>query len=173
MRLKTYLLLAILGLPFWMSAQVEVAQDNVVLTLEQCKELVLKNNLLLQNSRDKIETASLVSKNAFTKYFPNISAEGFAFRTNKGALQYTIDIPLKEWGLGGLGLGDNFKYDFEFLKKGSVAGINLVQPIFMGGRIIYGNKLAHVGEEVAKLEDTRTQQEVNMKVEEYYWKLAT
>lgn len=146
---------------------------TVILTLEQCKDLALDHNLTLQNSHDKIEVSRLVSKNAFTHYFPNISAEGFAFRTNKGALQYTINIPLKELGLGGLGLGDNISYNTEFLKKGSLAGINLLQPIFMGGRIYYGNKLAHVGEKVASLEDTRARQETMLKIEEYYWKLAT
>lgn len=145
----------------------------LILSLEQCKELALDKNLTLQNSKDNIEVASLVSKNAFTHYFPNISAEGFAFRTNKGALQYTLNIPLKEWGLGALGLGDNLSYDFRFLKKGSVAGINLLQPIFMGGRIYYGNRLAKVGEKVAGLEDTRTRREITLQVEEYYWKLAT
>lgn len=149
-------------------------QETVtLLSLDECKALAIENNIAMRNSRDKIEVSKLVSRNAFTNYFPNISAEGFAFRTNKGVLQYTLDIPLKELGLGGLGLGDNFKYDFQFLKKGSAASLNLIQPIFMGGRIYYGNKLAHVGEEVADLEQVRTRQEVTMKVEEYYWKLAT
>lgn len=150
------------------------AQENgMILTLEECKASAIENNITMKNSRDKIEVSHLVSKNAFTNYFPNISTEGFAFRTNKGALQYTLDIPLKELGLGSLGLGDNFKYDFQLLKKGSVASLNLVQPIFMGGKIYNGNKLAHIGEEVAGLEQTRAKQEVTLKVEEYYWKLAT
>lgn len=126
----------------------------------------------MRNSLDKVEASTMVSRYAFTKYFPNISAEGFAFKTNKGALQYTLDIPLGPVGEA-LGIGQNFTYDIRLLKKGSAASLNLLQPIFMGGRIYYGNKLAHVGEDVAKLEHVRTRQEVTLKVEEYYWKLAT
>ena len=163
--------LILLGVGF-LAAQTSQTSPRI-LTLEQCKALAVDNNLTLRNSRDKIESSKMLSRYAFTKYFPNISAEGMAFRTNKGALQYTLDIPLGELGLGGLGLGDNFTYDFRFLKKGSMAGLNLVQPIFMGGRIVYGNKLAHVGENVARLEQDLTQQEITVKVEEYYWKLAT
>ena len=172
MKFKGYIISAIMTLSgFAASAHVETEQ-TIILSLEQCRAMALENNLTLQNAGYKIETASLVSKNAFTKYFPNISAEGMAFRTNKGALQYSLEIPLGPLGQQ-LGLGDKLSYDFHLVKKGSVAGLNLVQPIFMGGRIIYGNKLAHVGEDVARLEDIRTRQEITFKVEDYYWKLAT
>lgn len=144
-----------------------------ILTLEECRQMALDNNFAMRNALDKAEAATMVSRNAFTKYFPNISAEGFAYKTNKGVLQYNLNIPLGQWGLGDLGLGDNLSYDFRFFKKGTAASLNLVQPIFMGGRIYYGNQLAHVGEEVAKLEGVQTRQEVTLKVEEYYWKLAT
>lgn len=161
-----------LGLTQTAAQITEKGTSPIVLSLAQCKAMALENNLTLQNSRDKIETSKLTSRYAFTKYFPNISAEGMAFRTNKGALQYSLDIPLGDLGQA-LGLGSNFSYDFQLIKKGSLAGVNLIQPLFMGGRILYGNKLAHVGEDVARLELTRTQQEVVMKVEEFYWKLAT
>ena len=144
-----------------------------ILSLEECKKLALENNLKIKNSFENIEASKELSRQAFTNYFPNVSASGFAYITNKGALQYTLDIPLGQMGLGGLGLGDNFTYDIEMLKKGTAAGINLLQPIFLGGRIINGNKLAHVGEEVARLEQEKSRKEVNIKIEEYYWKLAT
>lgn len=169
---KNILALSVLSLSLTSFGQ-QADGTATILSLEQCKQLASKNNLMLRNADDKIETATMTSRNAFTKYFPNISAEGMAFRTNKGALQYSLDLPLKDWGLGNLGLGDNLSYDFQLLKKGSVASLNLIQPIFMGGRIVYGNKLAHVGEDVARLEASKTHQQVMLKVEEYYWKLAT
>lgn len=168
-RNKIFALVLLAGSALMVSGQSTVE----VLSLEQCKQLALDNNVSMRNALDKVEVSSMVSKNAFTKYFPNISAEGLAYKTNKGVLQYNLDIPLGEMGLGNLGFGDNLSYDFRFFKKGTAASINLVQPIFMGGRIYYGNRLAHVGEEVAKLEGVRTRQEVSLKVEEYYWKLAT
>lgn len=45
-------------------------------TLEQCKELTLKNNNALKADRLSIEEASLTKKEAFTSYFPKVSAFG-------------------------------------------------------------------------------------------------
>ena len=163
----------ILSLLLPMSLTAQTQAQPTILTLDQCKLMAIENNVAMKNSRDKIESSEMVSKYAFTKYFPNVTAEGFTYTTNKGVLQYTLDIPLKEWGLGELGFGDNFTYDFRFLKRGTVASLNLVQPIFMGGRIYYANQLAHLGEDVARLEQDRECQQVTLKCEEYYWKLAT
>lgn len=173
MKTKTIFILTLLIL--FLSGGSSIAQTNspIILSLEECKKLAFENNFNMKNANDKIEASKQLSRQAFTNYFPNISAAGFTYWTNRGALQYTLDIPLGQLGLGNLGLGDNFTYDIELLKRGTAAGINLVQPIFMGGRIVNGNKLAHVGEEVSQLEQQRTHNEISYKVEEYYWKLAT
>ena len=38
------------------------------------------------------------------------------------------------------------------MKNGTIAGVTAVQPIFAGGQIINGNKLAKVGEDVSRLQ---------------------
>ena len=57
------------------------AQD--ILTLEQCKALALKNNKQAKNSELSVEAAQQQKKEAFTKYFPSISATGLGFSSNK------------------------------------------------------------------------------------------
>lgn len=163
-----------------MLAATAMAQQPEILTLEQCCQMAIENNTAMKTALDKAEAAKWVSRNALTNYFPNITAGGVTYTTNKGLLQYDFGISLEQIGLGTLGgllgsmgLPTGFSHDFQLAKKGTLAGVNLVQPIFMGGRIINGNRLAHVGQEVARLESERTRNEVMLQVEEYYWKLAT
>jgi outer membrane protein TolC len=59
------------------------------------------------------------------------------------------------------------------MKNGTIAGINAVQPVFAGGQIINGNKLAKVGEEVSKLQLQLSQNEVEKTAEQYFWQLAS
>jgi outer membrane protein TolC len=50
-----------------------------------------------------------------------------------------------------------------------MAGAMLVQPVYMGGQIVNGNKLAKVGIEAAELKAQLTEDQVLQQVEEYYW----
>jgi outer membrane protein TolC len=59
------------------------------------------------------------------------------------------------------------------LNKGVVAGAMAVQPVFMGGQIVNGNKLAQVGVEVSKLQRQTTQNSVELTAEQYYWQIVT
>jgi outer membrane protein TolC len=46
-------------------------------SLERCKELALENNSKIKNAKLSVEAAEQQKKEAFTKYFPDISAIGF------------------------------------------------------------------------------------------------
>ncbi len=138
------------------------------LTLEECVELALENNARMHTARLSLDASRQTSREAFTKYFPSVSIAGAAFTANHGMLQHSFNLPLSMLGLG---LPD-MDYNLSVLKKGSVAGVNLMQPIFMGGRIVNGNRLAHVGEAVSILQQRQTADEVRRDVEQYYWQLV-
>ncbi len=139
------------------------------LTLEECVNLALENNARIRTAEYNMEASRATSREAFTNYFPSISANGIAFTANHGMLQHNLDLPLSAI------IPDmpNMNFDISLLKKGSYAGINLIQPIFLGGRIVNGNKLAHVGEEVSRLQQRQTADEVRKNVEQYYWQLVS
>ena len=48
-----------------------------------------------------------------------------------------------------------------------------MQPVFAGGQIVNGNRLAKVGEEVAQLQLQLSENEVEKTVSEYYWQLVS
>lgn len=54
------------------------------LSLEECREMALENNAKMKNARLDVEEAREGKKEAFTKYFPNVSAVGTAFKATTG-----------------------------------------------------------------------------------------
>lgn len=146
-----------------------VSLNAQLLTLEECVNLALENNARMTTSEYAVKASRETSRQAFTNYFPSISANGAAFTANHGMLRHSFDLPLSMLGLG---LPD-MDFNLSLLKKGSVAGLNLVQPIFLGGRIVNGNRLAHVGEEVSRLQQRQTADEVRSDVQKYYWQLVS
>ncbi len=139
---------------------------DTILSLEQCQEMAVRYNAELRSATNSVKMAGELRNEAFTKYFPEISATGLAFTANHDMLQYDLDLPmLQELGIGGISMG--------MIKKGTAAGVQALQPVFMGGQIVNGNRLARLGEAVAEFQLTQTQNEVRLTTEKYFWQLAT
>lgn len=137
--------------------QVNAESTDSLLTLDRCVSMALENNKKALTAKNNIDAAVYMKREAFTKYFPEIAATGMAFWANHDVIQYNL-LDIVELGL---------------IKHGKVAGIQALQPIFMGGQIVNGNKLADVAEEVAKLRKEQTNDELRLTVETMYWKLVT
>lgn len=144
-------------------------------TLEQLKDSALCHNIRIRDARHDIESARQQRKEALTKYFPNVSATGLWFDTDHGMVKTSITpsevIPpsftqsLPAEGLAMLSSPINLT----MMKNGTIASISAVQPIFAGGQIVHGNKLAKIGEEVSRLQLHRSENEVEKTVEQYFW----
>ena len=61
-------------------------------TLEQIKDSALHNNIAIRSAKYNIATAQQQRKEAFTKYFPNVSGTGLWFNANKGMAQTTLNL---------------------------------------------------------------------------------
>jgi len=142
-------------------------------TLEQCIDMALGNNYDLKNSRLDYDMAIQTKKEAFTKYFPSVSAGGVAF----DATQYLVDDALDMSAFGqifaGLGIdpvaaGVPTSFPIQMVKDGVVGVVAATQPIFAGGQIILGNQLARVGRDVSELKIALSESEVRTKTEEYF-----
>ena len=151
-----------------------------ILTLEESKQLALENNTQSKNSKLEIEASKQIRKSAFTNYFPQISAGGLMWSAQKSLMEAGIeggDLPVYDGDPANLGSATQFAYfpdaTLGLLKKGTVGYINAVQPIFAGGRIFNGNKLASLGEDVSEFKDKLTQNEILLKTEEQYWLIVS
>ena len=61
-------------------------------TLEQLKDSALHNNFAIRSARYDMEAASQQRKEAFTKYFPNVSGTGLWFNANKAMAQTSFNL---------------------------------------------------------------------------------
>ena len=152
-------------------------------TLEQLKDAALRNNITVRNAQRSVEAAQQQRKEAFTKYFPNVSGTGLWFNANKGMAQTTInpsEIMSPEIGAS---LAQIFPPEalaalanpisISMMKNGTIGSLMALQPVFAGGQIINGNKLAKVGEDVSRLQLQLSENEVEKTTEQYFWQLAS
>jgi outer membrane protein TolC len=152
-------------------------------TLQQLKDSALHNNIAVRNAQHGIDAAKEQRKEAFTKYFPNVSGTGLWFNANKGMAQTTITpsevVPsdlatalatmLPAASLASLAN----PISVSMMKNGTIGALTAVQPVFAGGQIINGNKLAKVGEDVSRLQLQLSENEVEKTAEQYFWQLAS
>lgn len=154
---KIFITILTLAAAMGVFAQENESLRDTILTLQQCIDMAVANNAALKRADNTASAATQTRKEAFTKYFPEISATGFGFRSHNYIFQYNaLDM-----------------LNIELVKHGVLAGIQALQPIFMGGQIVNGNQLAKVGEAAAELQRAQTEREVRLTAEQYYWKLAT
>ena len=152
-------------------------------TLEQIKDSALHNNIAIRHARHSIDAAKEQRKEAFTKYFPNVSGTGLWFNANQGMAQASINpsemVPaslastlatmLPAEALVALAN----PISISMMKNGTIGSLMAVQPVFAGGQIINGNKLAKVGEEVSRLQLQLSENEVEKTAEQYFLQLAS
>ncbi len=131
------------------------AQSQKSYSLDECLAEAVKNNLSLRNANNQIAMSEEQRKEAWTKYFPAITASGTGFMAEKSLIQMNV-----------MGI------DMAFAKNGVMAGVQAMQPVFMGGQIINSNKLAKVGEDAARLQRGLTENEIRLSTEQYYWQVV-
>lgn len=125
-------------------------------TLDECLEEALNNNVRLKNAENNLLAAKHSSREAFTKYFPVLSASGGGFMADKGLIQMELQ-PGTEMSM---------------LKNGIVGGVSAAMPLFAGGQIVNGNRLAEIGVEVSRLQRNQSINEVLLTTEQYFWQVV-
>lgn len=154
-----------------------------MLTLEECRNLAIQNNKELQISGEKIKMADNEKKVAFTKYFPQLSANGAYMWNQKdinlldmGALSSSLSS-----SLGGLaqlpmiqhlmsGVNDMQHLDVQNIWVGNVS---LVQPVFMGGKIVNYNQITKFAKQLAESMNNLQLQDLIYKTDETYWQVIS
>ncbi|MBR1409729.1 MAG: TolC family protein [Prevotella sp.] len=152
-------------------------------TLQQLKDSALQNNIAIRTARHDIEAASQQRKEAFTKFFPNVSGTGLWFNANRGMAKMDVNPSEMISPDIGAALAQSFPAEalealanpisISMMKNGTIGSLMALQPIFAGGQIVNGNKLAKVGEEVSRLQLHLSENEVEKTTEQYYWQLVS
>ena len=204
--LHTILCLAcLLAMPFASQAQQE--RNTLVLPLDSCTALALRNQTKAVNARLDVEAARHARLAARTKYFPSLSLSAGWFRS----MDYLIDVHSSDTGnahidisgsfdgqsyderidhmqaeLDRLGIdldirdqlqhfGDRFNFDahLQMLDRGYYANAMLMQPLFAGGRIVNGNRLAQLALDAALLQQEVTENAALLQTARLYWQVVS
>ncbi len=146
------------------------------LTLEESKRLALLNNARIKNSLLEQDAARQTRQAARTRYFPTVSAGGAAFDASKSMMEITTEggnLPVYDGNPANLPSATEFAYfpgmTMGLMKSGTFGMVTAVQPVFAGGRIRNGNKLAALGEDASAYKVSLSRNEVLLTTEEDYW----
>ncbi len=139
-------------------------------SLDQLKQLAVENNYNLRSARNAIQQSKEQKSEAFTKYFPVLSASGAAITFDKPLLEFDLDLPIQLASL--LPSGVDLPSNISLMKSGVFGSVSAIQPVFMGGQIINGNKLAKVGVEASEIQLEASEDQVELTTEQYYWQMV-
>ncbi len=155
------------------------ATAQATYSLEQILDSARRNNIAIRNGRRDISAAREQRKEVYTKYFPTVSGTGVWFNSAKSLVSADLnpsDIvssslasQLPAEALAAL----SNPISISLIKDGVLGGITAVQPVYAGGRIVNGNRLAKVGEESTQLRLRLSENEVDKNAEQYYWQIVS
>ncbi len=153
---------------------------QIELTLEESREMAFKNNAELNNARLETEAAAKIKNSAFTHYFPGISAGGMIFENTGPLMEMETsggNLPVYDGDPANLANPAQFAFlpggKMGLLEKGQIGYINVIQPLFAGGRIYNGNRLAALGKNAAEYKMRLTKNSISLKTEKLFWQIIS
>lgn len=154
-----------------------------VYTLAECRQMALDHNVKVRNGRLAIDQAKEQEKEAFAKYFPSVSASGTYFRSNNlltEKISLTQDDQQQLAGIiSKLGLDPSAlaslptSFTLEAINHGTIVNLMAMQPVFAGGQIVNGNKLARLQTDVRRLQLEQSKDDILNTTESYYNQLLS
>lgn len=126
------------------------------LTLDDCRRMAIEQNAKMKTANNELSEAQMDKKEAFTGFFPSLSLSGGGMKAKDALLQM-------EMGPG---------QKMELINDGLFGAVNASLPIYAGGRIYNGYKLAKLGVEIKELQLLQNANEASLTVEQYFWNIV-
>ena len=156
-----------------------MAQEPFNLSVQDCIDMALENNIELKNSQLEIDKARATKNEAQAEYFPTVSAQAIAFDAMNPMITFGIEdidnaqlrqILYTLYSEYGANMGIDKEYSF--VQNGVMFNAMATEPIYAGGRIRNGNKLAKLGIEAAETQSKVKEDEVCLQTETLYWQIV-
>ncbi len=154
--------------------------DTIHLSVKECVELALNNNISLKNARLEVGKAQATKKAAFAEHLPSLSIQAMGFKAKDPLLQFgvsDIDNAMLRQVLHSLISEYGYLWGYQdkvsMLENGTLVQTMLLQPVYAGGRIRNGNKLAQLGIEASHLQQDVVENEVVQQTEYIYWQIVS
>ena len=153
--------------------------DTLRLSVQNCIDMALENNIELKNSQLEIDKARATKNEARAEYYPTLSAQAMAFDALNPMITFGIEdidnAQLRQllytlYAEYGANMGLDKEYSF--VQNGVMLNAMATEPIYAGGRIRNGNKLAKLGVEAAETQAKVKEDEVCLQTETLYWQIV-
>lgn len=154
-----------------------------ILTLDSCLEMAKQNNCTIRAARLDVAIAEQVKKQVLWKYFPQVNVNAFALHGLNPLI--TVDLQNQETGFLSNLFHDLSEYldreydgrtmqesEMKMLQYAFTAQVRAIQPVYWGGQIVTGNRLAALGIDASKLQSEVSERDLLQQVEETYWLVA-
>lgn len=150
------------------------------LTIGQCMDAASGGNITLRKSSLDVMAAKAQQGEARWEFAPRVGVTSIAYDALNPLLKVTLgDIlgssdaaqVLRE-SITTLAYENGIKPYYSTLSRGYGVTATLIQPLYAGGRIISGNRLADLGVEAAGLKDRLVRKTVRDSVENKFWRIV-
>lgn len=148
------------------------------LTLEQSKLLALENNAKVKNSGMELSAAHETKKEAYSNYFPKVSATAMGMQALDPLLEIKMkggNLPVYDGNPANLGNATQFAYmpdvNMGLFNQMALGYFNVMQPVYAGGKIKTGNQLTELNIDVKQKMLKLSENEVLLKTEQQYWQV--
>ena len=154
--------------------------DTLRLSVQDCIDMALENNIELKNSQLEIDKARATKNEARAEYFPTVTAQALAFDALNPMISFGIEdidnaqlrqILYTLYAEYGVNMGLDKEYSF--IQNGVMLNAMVTEPIYAGGRIRNGNKLAKLGIDAAETQTKIKEDEVRLQTEKLYWQIIS
>ena len=119
------------------------------MSLQDCRRLALEHNEQMQTADNAVRQAELDRQIAFTGYLPQLDGQ-------------LTGVYMKDTEMMGMTLQMHGAY---------MAGLTLTQPIYVGGKITTGNRLATVARDISEEQRRQTRMQLVADVDRAYYTL--
>ena len=151
------------------------ATAQKVMTLKECVAAARAGNTMAKNAENDILAAKEQRKYARSKYFPTLGASAFHFEATTHLIKYPIfdeeDVAEMNDFLEADGALTVDDFTLKFIKRGTSAGLTLIEPVYTGGRLTNYNKLADLQVDARNLQKDVTDDQIVMSTEFLYYKI--
>lgn len=161
-------------------------QAQQVLSLQECRDLAIKNNKSLKIASEQERKAYYEKRTALMQYFPKFSASATYLHFSDdlhliGKGQIPTAIPLPPTGLPlppQIPIPEDIRdgiYKATEIDMSNfwVMGVSLTQPIFTGGKIVALNDIRSYAQELATTMKDTKMTDVIVETDEAYWQVVS
>jgi multidrug efflux pump subunit AcrB/outer membrane protein TolC len=162
------------GLLFLAIVVTPARAEEPPLTLAQALAFAARNNAEVRSADFALAAAQQTRQAARTKYFPQVSAVAVGVTSHSPLTEIATEgglLPVLDGATPTRLRAYLPSSDMALAKHGYLAAVTATQPLFAGGRIVSGNRLAALGVDVARDNTVVARRDAIALAEEKYWRV--